>query len=386
MKMSRPETVPSVMILAGEASGDRHGADLIRELKRINPNLSFFGMGGDRMKAEGADLFFHISQTSIMGFAEVIRHLPFIFHMNRTLEQAATDRQPVFAILIDYPGFNLRFAKFLKGLGVPVVWYIAPQVWAWGKGRLRDIRKYVDLMLCILPFEEPFFRKAGIRAHFVGHPLVEQIQVTSSVSSFLLSAGLPTDRPVIGLLPGSRNQEVRSLLPVMVSALLPLIRQGKVSAVVAGVDHLPEAVYHPAGEAGIPVIYGKVHELMSHSTLAVVASGTATLETALCGTPLIVVYKTSWLTYLIGRYIIRLDRISLVNIIPDERLVPELIQQDANPDSIRKKVLEWLDNPEHREGVRDRLLILKKQLGSSSASRQAAALIQEQFLQIEKNP
>ncbi|NUQ82683.1 MAG: lipid-A-disaccharide synthase [Bacteroidetes bacterium] len=364
------------MILAGEASGDRHGADLVRELKALNPQLTFFGMGGDRMKAEGVELFFHISQTSIMGFTEVIRHLPFIFQMKKTLEQAVADRRPVYAVLIDYPGFNLRFARFLHQNNVPVIWYIAPQVWAWGKGRLKDIRRYVDLMLCILPFEEPFFRKAGIRAHFVGHPLVEQIEVSGSSSAFLSSISLPDDRPLIGLLPGSRSQEVSALLPVMVNAVLPLIQQGRVSAAVAGVNHLPPDVYKPAGEAGIPVVFGKVHDLMGHSTLSVVASGTATLETALCGTPLIVVYKTSWLTYLIGRFILRLDRISLVNIIPDEQLVPELIQHEANPESIRKQILSWLDQPAGREMVIEKLARLRKQLGSLSASREAASRIQ----------
>lgn len=368
-----------IMVLAGEPSGEKHVAGILRELKLRHPGISFFGMGGDGMQAEGCELLYHVRQTAIMGFTEVVRHLPMILKMKKDLVRALDERKPDLVILVDYPGFNLRFAEEVKKRGIPVAWFISPQIWAWGKGRLKDIQRLVDQMLVILPFEKGLYEKARVPVEFVGHPLISQISVTESAAGFFERQGLDDKLPLVSLLPGSRRQEIASLLPVMIEAVKPLIRNREIQVVVSGVPFVPRDLYRPAEEAGVRVITGDVHSLMSFSQQAVVASGTATLETALCGTPLTVVYKTSWVTYFLGRYLVDLKWISLVNIISDESVVPELIQHKANPEEIRKSVRRFLD-PETVASTKGKLARLHDLLGQKSTPAAGAEVLSRMLL------
>lgn len=361
----------TIMVLAGEPSGEKHVSFVLREIKKQFPDWQFYGMGGDLMKEEGCELLFHVNQTSFMGFAEVLKHLPIILDMKKTLISTLDSRKPDLVLLVDYPGFNLRFAEEAHKRGIPVFYFISPQIWAWGKGRLKDIKRLITRMLVILPFEKKLYDRAGVECEFVGHPLTEQISLAMSKPEFFKAHNLDESVPLISLLPGSRVQEINSLLPLMIEAVEPLRRNGQIQAVVAGVNFVDPGLYNDAVSAGIPVIFDETHLVMSYAQQAVVASGTATLETALCGTPLTVVYKTSWLTYFIGRYLVNLKWISLVNIISDEEVVPELIQHEATPDSVRKSILRLM-NPVIRTSILEKIARLHSLLSEKSASKTSA--------------
>ncbi|MCA0445537.1 MAG: lipid-A-disaccharide synthase [Bacteroidetes bacterium] len=364
----------TIMVLAGEPSGEKHVSFVIREIKNQYPDWQFYGMGGDLMKKEGCELLFHVNQTSFMGFAEVVKHLPIILDMKKTLVGTLDSRKPDLVLLVDYPGFNLRFAEEAHKRGIPVFYFISPQIWAWGKGRLKDIQRLITRMLVILPFEKQLYDKAGVECEFVGHPLTEQISLSMSKAEFFRIHNLDDSIPLVSLLPGSRVQEIKSLLPLMIDAVEPLRRDGKIQAVIAGVKFVDNRLYDLAASAGIPVIFDETHLVMSYAQQAVVASGTATLETSLCGTPLTVVYKTSWPTYFIGRYLVNLKWISLVNIISDEEVVPELIQHDATPESVRKSILRFMD-PEIRIAALQKIARLRNLLSEKSASKSAAGSV-----------
>lgn len=365
----------TILILAGEPSGEKHAASLVHYLKSQKTELYFYGMGGDLMAKEGVELLYHVNQTSIMGFTEVIKHLPFIKEMKKTLVHSLDERKPDAVVLVDYPGFNLRFAVEAKKRNIPVYYYISPQIWAWGKGRIKDIQKLISHMLVILPFEKDIYDKAGVKCTYVGHPLLEQLKFNRNKQEFFDQYKLEKSKPLVALLPGSRNQEVLSLLPEMIAAVMPLIKQNKIQAIIGGVENVDHSLYQIAKKNNIGVIFNDAHHLMKHSDQAVVASGTATLETALCGTPLTVVYKTSAITYLLGRYIVKLDRISLVNIISNEMIVPELIQKDANTEKIRDSILNYLNHPDLVEKTKQKLSKLQSQLGEFSASERAGNVI-----------
>jgi len=365
----------TILILAGEPSGEKHATSLVHYLKSQKTELNFYGMGGDLMAKEGVELLYHVNQTSIMGFTEVIRHLPFIKEMKKTLVHSLDERKPDAVVLVDYPGFNLRFAVEAKKRNIPVYYYISPQIWAWGKGRIKDIQKLISHMLVILPFEKEIYDKAGVKCTYVGHPLLEQLKFNRNKQEYFDQYKLEKSKPLVALLPGSRNQEVLSLLPEMIAAVMPLIKQNKIQAIIGGVENVDQTLYQIAKQNNIGVIFNDAHHLMKHSDQAVVASGTATLETALCGTPLTVVYKTSALTYLLGRYIVKLDRISLVNIISNEMIVPELIQKDANAEKIRNSILNYLNHPDLVENTKQKLSKLQSQLGEFSASERAGNVI-----------
>lgn len=369
--MSANPDPKTIMVLAGEPSGEKHVSFVIWEIRKLHPYWQFYGMGGDLMQQEGCELLFHVNQTSFMGFAEVVKHLPVILDMKKTLIGTLDSRKPDLVLLVDYPGFNLRFAEEAHKRGIPVFYFISPQIWAWGKGRLKDIQRLITKMLVILPFEKKLYDAAGVNCEFTGHPLTEQILLPCTKSEFFQAHHLNESVPLVSLLPGSRVQEIKSLLPLMIEAVGPLRREGKIQAVVAGVRFVDSGLYDLAVKAGIPVIFDETHSVMSFAQQAVVASGTATLETALCGTPLTVVYKTSWPTYFIGRYLVNLKWISLVNIISDEEVVPELIQHEANPESVRKSILRFMD-PAIRSQTMDKISKLRSLLSEKSASKSAA--------------
>ncbi len=363
------------MIIAGEASGDLYGARLIRAYRAMHPDAQFFGIGGDLMRDEGAELLYHISQTAIMGFVEVVKRYRFLREMFDRCEMQYNERRPDAVLLIDYPGFNLRFARKVKAAGGRVLYYISPQVWAWGKNRARKMAGLVDHLACVFPFEEKLFNDIGVPTTFVGHPLVEILEKTNR-AEFLQSQGLPADKLLLGLFPGSREQEVHRLLPAMLEGA-ELLRKRTGCTIAIGAARLPDALYeaHLRGFDEIHIVRGATHALMQHSHAAVVASGTATVETAWYETPMVVVYRASWLNYQIGRRLINVGNIGMVNILAGARIVPELLQDDMRADYIAQYTLPYFENGERRAATIAALRRVNEQLGSAGASVRTAEIL-----------
>jgi lipid-A-disaccharide synthase len=369
------------MIIAGETSGDLHGGMLVRELRKLDPGLEVYGIGGENMQAAGMDLLYHVREFSVMGFAEVLGHLPFIQSAFRRLETELDQRRPDLLVLIDYPGFNLRLAKAAKDRDLSVVYYISPQVWAWGGHRVRRIRKLVDRMLCILPFEEEFYRSRGVPARYVGNPLLDMARPAFSREAFARKHGLSPSQPLVGLLPGSRRQEVEKILPVLLGACKMLKEQQPSLQFVLGLapDIGEDGITAHARRYGIrpAIAQGESYDLMAHSDLVLAASGTATLECGIIGTPLIVVYKTSWLSYLLGRMLVKVPFIGLVNLVCGKQVAPEFIQQEARPGAIFLMSQMLLAPGRPREAVRAELARIPGLLGQPGAARRAAAEVLE---------
>lgn len=368
-----------LMIIAGETSGDLHGAQLVRELKALDPGLEISGIGGDRMRAEGMELFYHVKELSFMGLAEVIGHLPFIRSVMKRLESELHARKPDAVVLIDYPGFNLRFARKVKKAGIPVVYFISPKVWAWGRGRVRKIRKLVDRMLCILPFEEEFYRSRRVKARYVGNPSMDEVKTSQSREQFYKDNRRDPKRHLVGLLPGSRKQEIERILPVMLQSAMMLKEKDPglqfALSLAPGLDRGRTEDMIAASGLEVPVIEGPAYDLMVHSRLLLVASGTATLEAGICGTPMIIIYKTSPLTYFIGRRLIRVPHIGLVNLVAGKRAVPEFLQGDARPGAIFLMAQILLAEGRPRMAVTAELAKIKGILGEPGAAKRAAGEI-----------
>jgi lipid-A-disaccharide synthase len=372
--------VKRVLIVAGEASGDLHGAGVVRELKMRNKHVEVFGIGGDRMQREGMELVYHVKELSFMGFVEVLKHLPLIRSVGKTLEMLLKFKRPDVVLLIDYPGFNLRFARTAKKQGIRVVYYISPQVWAWRKSRIKKMKGIVDTMLVVFPFEQKLYHDEGIDAEFVGHPLLEVLESRLDRKNFLKRYGMEGTKRVLALLPGSRPQEVASIFPEMLSAARTIAAERDLAIAVGIAPTLEEKYFTTMFPVdGVHLIKGATYELMQHAELAIVTSGTATLETACFSTPMVVVYKTSWLTYLIGRMLVSIKNIGLVNIVAGKRIVPELIQHKASATHIAREALRILGDDKARETMRKELSAVKGVLGSVGASARVA----ERILQTE---
>ena len=374
-----------LFVLAGEVSGDMHAAGVIAQLLKARPDISVFGIGGEKLRSLGADLLYDASQTSIMGFIDVLKHSGFLRQVIRDLKEAVRREKPMAAFLIDYPGMNLLMARFFHELGIPVIYYISPQVWAWKEGRVKAIRRDVDRLLVIFNFEVEFFRRHDIDAEFVGHPVIEQLAELSlpSKESFLKKHNLATDVRLIGLLPGSRPQEIAHILPEMLKAARLLSREYNIVFLFGRSPHLDDTIFQALSHyRDLSIITCSAYEVMQYSDLALVTSGTATLESLCFGVPMIVIYKTGMFNYLIGRLIIKLKNISLANIVAkglgsSERVVPELIQHDANGAEIYRQARMILDNPESAAAMRRQLLAARETLASASPSRKVAGILQE---------
>ena len=363
-----------VMMIAGEASGDLHGAGVLRELKRKRPSVDVFGIGGDRMKKEGMDLVFHISSVSFMGFVEVVKHVSVIRRVETELERLLDSRRPDVLVLIDYPGFNLRFARKAKARGIRVLYYISPQVWAWNKGRVKKMKGLVDRMKVVFPFEVDLYKREGVDVEFVGHPLVESMGNVQTKEQFFLAHRLKPDKKLLGLFPGSRKQEIEHILPVMARAAERVARIHDVQialgvAPVLGTEFLRQFI---PKDSAITFIEDGTHDLMCYADAAVVTSGTATLETGWFGTPMVVVYKTSPLTFLIGRMLVHVSNIGLVNIVAGTPVVPELIQHAMTAENIAREVGRMLDTTTYAATMRSALSVIKSKLGKPGASARVA--------------
>lgn len=366
---------PSIMIIAGEASGDVYGARLIDAFRILHPEAHFFGIGGNRMRTAGMELLYHIDQTAVMGFVEVVKRYPFFREMLDVCEQQYRERNPDVVVLIDYPGFNLRLAGKVKKAGGRVLYYISPQVWAWGKDRALKMRGLVDHLACVFPFEEALFNDRGIPTTYVGHPLVEIIE-RSERTSFLTTHALPDDRRILGLFPGSRVQEVQRLLPTMLDGAR-MIREECDCTIAIGAAGLPDELYAEAiGDVDdVHLLRDATHGLMQHSHAAIVASGTATVETALYETPMVIVYRASWLNYQIGRRLINVNHIGMVNILAGRRIVPELLQNDVQAEYIAEYMYPYFRNPRQRADTIAQLREVKLLMGEPGASLRTAELL-----------
>ena len=362
------------LIIAGEPSGDRHGADLVAALKELNPDASFYGIGGEEMAREGVELLYHLEQMAFLGFAEIIKHLPFIFKVLGNLKRWMADNKPAAVILIDYPGFNLRLARIAARIDVPVVYYICPQLWAWGRNRVEKMRRFVDLLLVIFKFEEDFYREYNIPSKFVGHPLIDEIKISVSSADFRKKHNLHPQNPIIALLPGSRLNEVKKLLPIMLEAAVEFEQSGAAEIVVGKSSSVPLAVYEHIinNRSGLHIVERDTHHLMKHAHVAIVASGTATLETGYLGTPMIVLYTVSPITYRIGKMLVKIKNIALANIVSGKQVVPELIQKDVTVRNIIRELDKYFRDASYYEEVQTSLKMIPEKLGPPGAAKRAA--------------
>lgn len=367
-----------ILMVAGEASGDLHGSDVVREIRRHGAEVEVCGIGGVRMAEEGVRLIRRVEDMAFMGFSEVVRHLPSIWGVLHEIEEVLDRARPDLVILIDYPGFNLRVARMAKERGIPVLYYIAPQVWAWGASRIPKIAERVTRMAVILPFEVPIYQRFGLDVTFVGHPLLDRVRTRCSRDAFFEVHGLRADQPLIGLLPGSRRQEVDRLLPVMSAAVRRMEKDVPgLQVVIGAAESLPVGLIEGSVQRAEMVVRGETYELMAYADLLLVASGTATLEAAILGTPMVVLYKMAWMSYLIGKCVVHIPNIGLANIVAGRRIVPELIQRDARPEKVAATALEILQDPERNQRMRDGLAQTRRKLGESGAARRTAEMALE---------
>lgn len=366
------------MIIAGEASGDARAAGLVRALKKQRSDLHIFGIGGERLRAEGVDTRVDAARMAVVGLFEVLAHFPTIYGALRLMRRALRDERPDLLILVDYPDFNLRLAKTARALGVPVLYYISPQIWAWRQERVHRIRELVDHMAVVFPFEEPFYRAAGVPVSFVGHPLADEVGSALDRSGACQAFGLDPNAKVLGLFPGSRRGEIKRLLPVLLEAAQSLRQKHPdLQIILPRAESLPEEALAPWLEQTnlpITVVSGRVYDVMAACDAIITASGTATLEIALMGVPLIVVYKIAPASYAIMRRMVKVDHLALCNIVANERIAPELIQHEAKPDAIAAAADALLYDPKRNQSMRTQLKKVRERLGGSDDSARVAAL------------
>lgn len=376
-----------LMIITGEVSGDLIGAALIKQLKILNPTLEITGIGGDKMQSEGMKLIFHSDQMAFLGFAEVVKHLPFISKVQKKLIDLIETEIINCVVLIDYPGFNLSIARKLKPLGTKVIYYVSPQLWAWAKGRVKKIKKYVSKMLVVFPFEVDFYKKENINVEYVGHPLVERIHKHNFLSreEFFKKFDLKEDKEILLVMPGSRKQEAKEIFPDAIKAAAKLAELFNLQVVVARSKNVDESFLEQiSGNKNFIAIEGFNFELMKYSKFGIIKSGTSTLEAGYFSLPMIIVYKTSPLTYIIGKQLVKLDRIGMVNILLDEMIAPELIQDEATSENIVKAVSIILSDNQAYEKMKVGLGKVREKLGGEGASKKAAELILEILNEPEK--
>ena len=366
------------MIVAGEASGDLHGAHLVREMKAADPLLAFCGVGGQNLEAEGVRLIARSSEMAVVGLTEVFSKIRFIAGVFFRLRGMLRTEKPDLLVLIDYPDFNLRLAAAAKKAGVPVFYYISPQVWAWRKNRIHRIRQVVDRMAVILPFEKDVYAQMGVDVDFVGHPLLDAVTRTRSREEALAAFGLRDARPIVAILPGSREKEVTTLLPEMAGAAAILARDFEGAQFVLPLADTVDPALVDGILRGRPVpvtvLPGQMYDAVGLADAAMVASGTATLETALLGTPMVIAYRISPLTAAVGRRVIRVKHIGLVNLIAGRTLAPELIQDDATAARLAAEVKAILADRRRSDAMRRELAGIRQKLGEPGAARRAAAI------------
>jgi lipid-A-disaccharide synthase len=372
----------SIMISCGEPSGDLYAGALTTELRRLRPDIRVTGLGGEHLRAAGADLVGDYRGLAVTGLVEALRVLPRAWRMQQAMVAHARTERPDALVVIDSPDFNFRLASKLHRLGVPVVYYICPQVWAWRRGRLRDMKQFVDRALVIFPFEEAIYRDANIPVRFVGHPLLDLVVPGTSREGILAHVGFEPDAPTIALLPGSRPNELRSILPA-ISQALPLIvaRLPRAQFLVARAPNLADDLFAPLAVLSrsirIATLNGRADDVLAAADVVITASGTATVQTAVHERPMVIVYRVSPLTYRLGKRFLSVSTYGMANLIAGERIVPELIQDALTPEAVASETLRYFDDPAHAARTRDRLRDVRAALGAAGASRRAAEQVLE---------
>ncbi|MGA8265337.1 MAG: lipid-A-disaccharide synthase [Ignavibacteriaceae bacterium] len=371
-------TNKNLMIIAGEISGDLHGASLIKKLKKLDPEINIFGIGGDKMQEAGMQLSYHINRMAFLGFAEVIRHIPFIKKVQKELLDLIKTENINTVVLIDYPGFNLSIAKKLKVLNVRIIYYISPQIWAWGGGRINKIKKLVNKMLVVFPFEEKLYSDHNINVEFVGHPLLERLRDYGFLSKEKLfeKYNLNKNKEILLILPGSREQEVKHIFPEVIKAALKLAEEFNLQVVTACSSNIEKNIFNELTDIkDVKVIKDDTYNLLKNSKFGIVKSGTSTLEAGLFQLPMVIVYKTSRPTYWIGKALVKVDHIGMANIISGERVVPELIQDQVSEEMIYKECKRILSDKDLYETIKNKFGLIKERLGAEGASGKAAESI-----------
>ncbi len=366
-------------IVAAEASGDAHAAHLVNELKQIDPCLKFSGLGGSCLRANGVELYYDMSALAVVGFIEVLKHYGEIRRVFQLIIKKIDEIRPQAVILVDYPGFNLRLAKEIKRRNIPVIYYISPQVWAWKENRVQHIKKYVDCMLVLFPFEKEFYARHGMAVEWVGHPLVDSVVAQVPKNKFLDQHGLKADKMTIALLPGSRYHEVCQLLPVMLRAADIIQKEfPQIQFYVLQAHTIEQSLLESfCRQARYPlkIVRGETYAGINACDLCVVASGTATLETAILGKPMVIVYKTSLLTWLLARLLVKIPYIGLVNVVAGEKIVPECIQFQATGSCIALELRKMITDKARMAQIKTQLQRIKGMLGRGGSSQRAAQII-----------
>ncbi|MBA7596655.1 Lipid-A-disaccharide synthase [subsurface metagenome] len=366
-------------VITGEASGDLHASFLIKEIKKRLPESRFFGIGGKKMEDEGVKLFFHIEKISVVGFWEAFMKVGNIRKILRSLVEKMRNMKPDALILVDFPGFNLRLAPFAKNLGIKVIYYITPQVWAWGGWRLRSMYKNIDLALVIFPFEERIFSSYGIKTSFVGHPILDEMSLKKSKELFCKEHALSPEKPIVALLPGSREGEIKRILPIMLLISKEIKkRRSDVQFILPTISEVMEGFL--PDKRDIRIIYDETSDGIHVADTALAASGTVTLETAFLGTPSVIIYKISILTYLIIKWLIKLPYIGLVNIVRGKKIIPEYIQFSIRINQISDEILRMLEDTRYVATIKEELKEVKKILGKKGASKNAAEIIVKEIM------
>lgn len=381
-----------IFIIAGETSGDIHGAELVHHIREIAPNAEITGIGGAQMAKAGVTCLFSCEQLAVVGLFEVISHLKPIYEAMRLCKKWLKENMPDLLILIDYPGFNLKMAGFAKKMGIKVFYYISPQVWAWKQSRVKKLRDWVDELAVILPFEEPFLKEHGVNATFVGNPLVDVVFASEKKEAFLQRIGLSPDKNTISILPGSRRSEIKRMLPIFLDTVRILLNDlPELQIILPLAPSIPLAI--PLGiinefmsnklQKRITIVHNthetgsasqQTYNAMAASDVLLLASGTATLEAGILGTPMLVAYKISPLTYPLAKLLIKVRYASLVNLIAGREVVPEFLQANARADLLAEKLKTLLKDASERQTMREELLDTAKKLGKSGAALRAAGL------------
>lgn len=369
---------PRLLLSCGEPSGDLYAGALTRELRSLSPDLRIAGLGGPHFAAAGGELLADYRGSAVTGLTEPIAKVPRLFVTLRRLVASARDDRPQALVVIDFPDFNFQLARQVKRLGIPVVYYIAPQIWAWRASRLNAIRKFADRVLVIFPFEEAIYKAGGVPVEFVGHPLIDLIQSSSPREQFLGQLGLDPSRPTVALLPGSRPGEVKQILPDLVGGAVEVGRSvAGVQFVIARAPHLDNELFSvvhrdlPAAR----IVEGETDAVLGAATVAVTASGTATVQAALHDTPMVIVYRVPPLTWTLGRRLVKLDTFGMVNLIAGKTLATELIQDALTPSAVAREVVALLSDGSRVAAMREGLASVRARLGGPGASRRAAQAI-----------
>lgn len=380
--MTAETTRRRALIVTGEASGDLHGANLIRAAREVDPQLSFFGVGGPGMAREGCEILIPAEELAVMGLVEVVGHLPVIWRAFSRLKRILQGpERPGLVILIDFAEFNLRLAKVAHKAGVPVLYYVSPQVWAWRRGRIKKIARVVDRLAAVFPFEPELYRGENIEVEYVGHPLLDETGVSRSREMFQREHGLEGDEPVVGLFPGSRRSELRYIFDTILDAAA-LIRRQKpdVRFLLPVAPTLEPSLFRErlAGrELPVTLVQESLYDTANACDAVMTVSGTATLQTALVGTPMAILYKMSPITYALARLLVRVDHIGLANIVAGKRVVQEFIQGGATPENLAGEILRILDDAPYRQSIRRELDQVRQRMGQAGCSLRVARMVSE---------